>query len=186
MAGSTSGSGASTAARRYAEAAFGIARDHGTYAQWQSDLASIVQLVDDPAAGPYLASLRVDEDSKRRLIERALDVAPLAKNLALLMLQRGRLHLAGQVAGEFDRLYNAEHGIAIAEVTTAVPVSDGERQAIERRLQEITGAREVRIRSHVDPAIIGGMVARVGDRLIDGSTRTRLLQLRRALAGEAR
>ncbi len=186
MAGSKSGTGVSIAARRYAEAAFGIARDRGTYAQWQEDLSSIAQLVDDPTAGPYLASLRVGEADKRRLLERALDIGPLAKNLALLLLQRGRLHLAGQLSAEFERLYNAEHGIALAEVTTAVPVSDAEERAIAARLQEITGAREVRLQTRVDPAIIGGMVARVGDRLIDGSTRTRLVQLRRALAGESR
>jgi F-type H+-transporting ATPase subunit delta len=56
---------------------------------------------------------------------------------------------------------------------------------VAEHLRRLTGAREVRLSTRVDPSIIGGVIARIGDRLIDGSTRTRLIQLRRTLAGEA-
>jgi F-type H+-transporting ATPase subunit delta len=69
-----------------------------------------------------------------------------------------------------------------AHVTTAVPLSDEDQQAIADRLQSLTRANAIRMETSVDPAIIGGLVARVGDRLIDGSTRSRLIQLRKSLA----
>jgi F-type H+-transporting ATPase subunit delta len=175
-----------TAANRYAEAAFGIAREDGAFDRWRADLASIAELAEHPQAGPFLAAERVLEADKRRLLERALDISPLAMNVALMLLQRGRLPLAPQILAAYDRLLDEQRGIVNAEVTTAVPLDDGARQMVSERLRQLTGANEIRITTRIDPSLIGGMVARVGDRLIDGSTRTRLIQLKRALAGEAR
>lgn len=178
---------ASTTARRYAEAAFGIARDTGTEDQWRADLDAIAELAEHPQAAPFFASGRVSEDDKRRLLERALaDLSPLAMNLARILLNRGRLTLAPQIAAAYNAMLDAERGIQHALVTTAVNLSDAERQAVARRLQELTGAREVQLETRVDPSIIGGMIVRIGDRLIDGSTRTKLVELKRSLAGMTR
>jgi F-type H+-transporting ATPase subunit delta len=67
-------------------------------------------------------------------------------------------------------------------VVTAVPLAGAERQAVEERLSQITG-KKVIVHPEVEPAIVGGLVARVGDRLIDGSTRSKLLALKRTLEG---
>lgn len=175
------------AAKRYAEAVYSIARDEGTQDRWQDDLATVAELVENREAAAYMARSRTSEADKRRLVEAVLrGASPLALNLALLLLQRNRLHLAPQIAAEFARMLDAERGIQHAEVTTAVPLGDAERRDLEGRLQQLTGAREVRLETRVDPDLIGGMVARIGDRLIDGSTRTRLLQLKRRLAGATR
>ncbi len=171
------------AAKRYAEAVAGIARDGGTQDVWRDDLDSLAQLVQDPQAGPFLTSARVDQAEKRRLLDRALVVSPLAMNLALLLLDKGRLAAAPAIAAAYSHMLDAERGIVDADVTTAVVLSDEERRVVGQRLRAITGANEVRVAAHVDPALIGGMVVRVGDQLIDGSTRTRLLQLKRTLAG---
>lgn len=175
------------AAKRYAEAVFGIARDSGTEDVWRDDLGTLRELVENPQAAAFLASGRTSEAQKRQLVEAVLRGAqPLALNLARLLLQRGRLGLAPQIAAEYDRMLDVSRGIEHAQVTTAVPLSDAERAAVEDRLRALTGAREVRLETRIDPSLIGGMTARVGDRLIDGSTRTRLLQLKRSLAGAAR
>jgi F-type H+-transporting ATPase subunit delta len=173
-------------ARRYAEAVYAIAGDTGTYDQWRADLHSIATLVQIPDVAAFLRSTRPSDADKRTLIQRSLDVAPLAMNLALLLLKRGRLHLAPQIARLYDAMLDRANGIEHARVVTAVPLGDEERQAIADRLRVLTGAREVQIETEVDPSIIGGMIARIGDRLIDGSTRTRLLQLKRTLEGAAR
>jgi len=178
--------GTSIAARRYAEAAYAIAKDSGTQDQWRDDLASIAQVVEYPQVSGYLADAKVSEDEKARLLQRALDISPLGMNLALLLLERGRLHLAPWILAEFDRMLDEERGVARAVVTTAVPLAPGEEQAVAERLRALVGAREVRLETEVDPSLIGGMVARIGDRLIDGSVRTRLVQLKRSLAGTAR
>ncbi|MHB8377115.1 MAG: F0F1 ATP synthase subunit delta, partial [Dehalococcoidia bacterium] len=85
----------------------------------------------------------------------------------------------------FGEQVDERRGIAHALVTTAVPLSDDERGAVAARLSAITG-KTVDVVPVVDPAIIGGVVARIGDQLIDGSTRTRLKALRRSLEGAAR
>jgi F-type H+-transporting ATPase subunit delta len=175
-----------SAANRYAEAAFGLATDSGTQDQWRDDLASIAELVEHPQAGPYLLSERTSDTDKLRLLERSLDISPLGMNLTRMMLHRGRLHMAPQVSAAYDRMLDKQRGIEHAEVTTAVPLSEAEQRAVAERLKQITGAREVRMSNRVDPALIGGMIAQVGDRLIDGSTRTRLIQLKRSLAGDTR
>jgi F-type H+-transporting ATPase subunit delta len=175
-----------TAANRYAEAAFGIAGEDGTYDRWRSDLASIVELVEHTRVGPYLISDRTPEAEKRNVIERALDISPLAMNLAMMLVQRGRLPLAPQILAAYDRLLDEQRGVVSAEVTTAVPLDEDGQRMVSERLRQLTGASEIRISTNVDPSLIGGLVARVGDRLIDGSTRGRLIQLKRALAGETR
>ncbi|MER3419578.1 MAG: F0F1 ATP synthase subunit delta [Chloroflexota bacterium] len=171
-------------ARRYAEAVFAIAREHRTEDQWRDDLRSLADLVRHPQAGRFLTSFRVRREEKRRLLERALDVSPLAMNLALLLLQRERLALAPRIAAAYEHMLDAARGVAHAEVTTAVPLAPEDERTVAEHLRRLTGAREVRLTTRVDPAIIGGVIARLGDRLIDGSTRTRLIQLRRTLAGE--
>ena len=81
---------------------------------------------------------------------------------------------------EDQALYEEDRGIAHASVRTAVAMSDGEQEALVKRLSDMTG-KSILIEAEVDPQIIGGMVVRIGDRLIDGSTRTRLITLRRRL-----
>jgi F-type H+-transporting ATPase subunit delta len=69
-------------------------------------------------------------------------------------------------------------------VTTAVPLSDDQVQGVAARLSRITG-KQISVEPKVDPAIMGGLIARVGDTLIDGSTRSRLIALRKDLRGAA-
>ena len=172
------------AAKRYAQAAFDIAREKDEFDRWVEDLQAIADLAAQPGVVEMLASSRVPFEVKERLLRSGLaGVSPLALNLARLLVQKGRIAMAGQVRDEYQRLLDEHRGIAQALVLTAVPLSDDEERAVAQRLRELTG-KEIVLERQVDPEILGGLVARVGDRLIDGSTRTRLLELRRRLAGE--
>jgi F-type H+-transporting ATPase subunit delta len=90
--------------------------------------------------------------------------------------------LAGQIREEFERLVDEHQGVAHAQVVTAVPLSERDKREVEERLSQMIGKKLV-VEAEVDPTIMGGLVARIGDRLIDGSTRTRLTDLRRRLGG---
>jgi len=169
------------AAKRYAEAVFQIARDQGAIESWQRDLQTVAAVFADPEVLGLLESAKVPRQAKEDVLRRTLTgVSPLALNFARLLVQRRRVALAPQVADFFRELADAALGIAHAEVVTAIEIGDAERQLIAQRLGQITG-KQVQIESRVDPSIIGGVVAQVGDRLIDGSARTRLLALRRRL-----
>ena len=169
------------AARRYAEAAFEIAREAGTEDRWSEGLALVAAVFSNPEMTAVMQEARISTANKLAAAEQTLaGVDPLVLNLARLLVNRGRTALAAQVAEAFQELLDAQRGIAHAEVTTAVPLSEGEAKAVAAKLGEITG-KEVVVETRVDEGIIGGLVARIGDKLIDGSTRSRLAALKRRL-----
>ena len=93
--------------------------------------------------------------------------------------------MMAEIVDEFQRLWNSHRGIEIAEVTTAVPLDKEDEQKLARQLGRIIG-KKVMVKSEVDSGIIGGFVARIGDRLLDGSTRNKLAVLKKELAGAGR
>ncbi|MFB3052905.1 MAG: ATP synthase F1 subunit delta [Dehalococcoidia bacterium] len=169
------------AARRYGEAAFQIARDGGTEERWSEGLSLMAAVFSDSEIAALMQEARISSADKMGLAEKALaGVDPLVLNLARLLVHRGRTALASQIAEAFQELADAERGIAHALVTTAVPLSDDETRAVAEKLSEISD-QQVVVETEVDERIIGGLVARIGDKLIDGSTRSRLLALKRRL-----
>ena len=169
------------AARRYAEAAFQIAREQKSEERWSRGLELMAALFSDPQAQAIMADARIALAEKLGLTERTLaDADPLVLNLTRLLVQRGRTSLGPEIAQAFQELLDEQMGIAHALVTTAVPLSDDERKAVAEKLGEITG-KQVAVETRVDESIIGGLVARIGDRLIDGSTRSKLQALKRQL-----
>jgi len=171
------------AAKRYAEAAYLLAREEHKEDAWAEGLRALAALFGDAQAAAIFQNVRIPLQRKQELLEKALEgVDPLVLNLARLLLRRGRTSLGPQIAEAYQELLDEARGISHATVTTAVPLTDGDVEAIQRRLQEITGG-EVTVETRVDEGILGGLVARIGDRLIDGSTRSKLLQLKRQLEG---
>ena len=111
-------------------------------------------------------------------------VAAPVLNLIKLMIRRGRIHELPRLAAEFRRLDNARQGITIATAVSAAPLTKEEIEALTRRMEQFTGGR-IELAVQVDPSLLGGVVVRVGDRLIDGSVRGRLERLRNQLVSGA-
>jgi len=167
--------------RRYSQAIFEIALEAKELDKWQSDLSQIAQVTDDASLLAWLQSPRVHFDDKEKVLSGQLkDVNPLALNLLYLLLIKGRLDMAGEIADEYQTMLNSHRGIEVAEVTTAVPLGDEERQALSKRLENIV-KKKIVIKSEVDPAIVGGFTARIGGKLLDGSTHSKLVALKREL-----
>jgi F-type H+-transporting ATPase subunit delta len=172
------------AAKRYAQAAFAVALEQGDPRRWLGDLGSLSDLVAQPEAAALLSSDRVPATEKDRLLEAGLPgAAPAVLNLARLLIAKRRIGLAEQVREEFSNLLDEHEGRARAVVITAVPLDDQQRTQVAERLGIITG-KTVSVQEAVDPDILGGLVARVGDTLIDGSTRSRLVALKKNLQGD--
>jgi F-type H+-transporting ATPase subunit delta len=173
------------AAKRYAQAALAVALEHGEPERWTADLAALAALMTQPEAAALLESDRVSDAEKDALLTAPLsEVSPRAMNLARLLVAKRRSALAGQIGLEFQTLLDEHQGVARAAVTTAVSLSDKQVEEVAAKLSQITG-KQVSVEPQVDPAILGGLIARVGDTLIDGSTRSRLSALKKELRGAA-
>jgi F-type H+-transporting ATPase subunit delta len=169
------------AAKRHAQAVFQLALERGELEKWLEDLKTIATTLSQPQLMAILESPKVHLDEKMELISRCLPgVSQLALNLVYLLVARRRLRLIDQIASEYQRLADAYQGLEHAEVTTAIPLDEEDRKRLSERLAELTGTR-IMLSTKVDPNVIGGFVVRIGDRLIDGSTKSKLDSLRKSL-----
>jgi F-type H+-transporting ATPase subunit delta len=171
------------AAKRYAQAAFEIARESNDLNEWSVALSEISELMRNPEVARVLENTRIAVDAKLDFLAQALpNVPPLALNLARLLVRKGRTRLAAEVSAEFRRLADESQQISHARAVTAVPLSDAEREALVNRLQAETGMR-ILLETEVDPNLLGGIVLQIGDRLVDSSTKHKLEALRQNLVG---
>ncbi len=171
------------AAKRYAEAAYLIAHEDRKEDVWLEGLASMATLFGDPDAQVFLQNSRVPPSAKAQLVETALaGVDPLILNLGRLLLRRGKTALGPQIREAFQQLIDEAKGISHATVTSAVALGGDDVNAITQKLTGLTGGPVV-VEMQVDESILGGLVVRIGDRLIDGSTKSRLAALKQRLAG---
>ncbi|MDP6605879.1 MAG: ATP synthase F1 subunit delta [Dehalococcoidia bacterium] len=173
------------AGRRYALAVADLAREHGDAEQWHNAIDGLDVLTSTPAYVDALQSERSDDDRLQTVVREIVPgIGALQLNLFRLLRQKARLALGPSIASYYRELRDEQRGVVRAEVRTAVELSDERRQAISDRLQQWTG-QTVEVEAAVDPALLGGAEIRVGDRLIDGSTRGRLRGLREQLVRSA-
>jgi F-type H+-transporting ATPase subunit delta len=178
---------ASSAAKRYAQAVFSLGKERGTLDAWQSDLALLSTIVSDGRTATFLTNPSVPAERKIAALESTLDatVQPETRNLAKLLIERDRTALAPEIAEIFADQLRAERGIAVAQVTTAERLTPDEQDLVRQKLETMTGKR-IELAMKIDPEIIGGIIIRIGDQVIDGSVRNKLERLRSRLAGGRR
>ncbi len=169
---------------RYARALAAIGEQTGTLAalhrEW-NDLRATVEAM--PAALPSLINPRVPVERRREALDdllRATGASRTTRAAAMLLFGKGRLLDLPHVAGALDGIVRARTGQVGAAVTTAASMPDAFHERLKAALERATGKTLVVERS-VDPGILGGVVARVGDILYDGSVRTALARLRERL-----
>jgi ATP synthase F1 delta subunit len=129
---------------------------------------------------PYLSTAE-KEEGMRRAIEGA-DEAFL--NFLDLVVENHRMPVIFRIRREFDELWQQENQLLPVQVTSAVPLDDAIVEEIGSTIGEQTG-KQVELSSHVDPDILGGIVVRVGNSILDASIRNRLEQLRKQVAKAA-
>lgn len=173
-------------AKRYAQAIFEIALEKKELDKWQADLQRIAVLTQDAEFVAVMDNPKYSFEAKSKLISNQIgQINPLAKNLAFLLISRGLFSIIQEVYAEYQLLLDNFRGIEKADITTAVPLSDAEKNQLTESLRALTG-KKIILSLNVDPSIIGGLVIRVGGRLIDGSTNSQLAALKGELAGMGR
>jgi F-type H+-transporting ATPase subunit delta len=170
-------------AKRYSQAIFEIAKERNEFDEWQRDLQQIAILAQNHELLLIMENPQFPVAEKFKLLNTQLkNLSPLALNLACILTGNGKFYLITDIYAEYRKRLDSYRGIEQAEVTTAVPLDENERQKLAERLGEIT-RKKIIMTARVDPGIIGGVIARVGEVIIDGSTRSQLAALKNEIAG---
>jgi F-type H+-transporting ATPase subunit delta len=172
-----------TIARNYAEALLALADKANDTAGWGRTVTEVADAVSgDATLRHFLESPRVSAAQKREILEKAFQdrVPRLFLRYLQMLVTKRRQMLLPTIATEYRNLLDEQEGRVHAQVTFARPASDADREAVARGLSRTLG-KQVVPHVTVDPSIIGGVVVKVGDRVMDGSVRRRLRLLRERL-----
>ena len=173
--------------KRYAQAIFQIALERDQLERWLEDLATLAGATAHVEFSQLLDSPQIPDRQTLEVIQDVLgsSVGPLAINLMAILASRNIAHIVPEIAEQYQRLLDAHRGIERAEIVSAVPLEEERLRQIADVLGRLV-SKDIRLTSRVEPRLIGGLVARVGDRVIDGSIRAKLQTMRRELVEQLR
>ena len=171
--------------RGYAEAFHAVARAEGELDSVEEQLFAFATLVErDHRVRDALTDPSLPAENKRGLVAEALGerANPVAVELLGLLVDLGHGRDVDRVVEAMAQVSAESRSHALAEVRSAVPLDDARKRRLEEALSSATG-RQVEVRVVVDPSVIGGIVARIGDEIFDGSVKSRLDDAKQQLVG---
>ena len=176
-------SGDLRAARRYSTALFRMAVNRNEVDEVADSLKTVTDVVtQSPELMTVLHHPRISRERKKELLKQVFEnrVRADVEHFLILLVEKDRAEIIPNVARQFGILLDEYRRETDAEAVTAVPLTDAQEAALRQRLQAATGYT-VRLKTRVDESILGGLIVRVGDRLIDGSSATQLQMMREQL-----
>jgi len=173
-------------AGRYALAIFELAQEERAVEAVAADFATLKQLMTESPDLTRLVRAAVfsrDEQAAgmNGLLHR-MEASPLTRRFILLLASKRRLFALGDIIRAYNSLVAKQKGEMSAQVTSARPLSDDETAELKSILKSKL-SREIELETRVDPALLGGLIVKVGSRMIDSSLRTKLSSLRMAMRG---
>ena len=171
---------------RYASALFDLASEQGVVTAVEGDLIKLGEaLRGSTDLSDLIRNPQVGRDAAARAMDGVagvLALSPLTRNFLGVLAANRRLFALPDVIRAFSTIAAAQRGEVTAEVTTAHPLTDDQLAHLSQKLKAREG-KEVKITTHVDPDVLGGLVVRIGSKQIDSSIRTRLNSLAQAMKG---
>ncbi|MEX2356433.1 MAG: ATP synthase F1 subunit delta [Thermaerobacterales bacterium] len=174
-----------TIARRYAAAFYQAADGAGVVDEAGDRLSALVDVLNEqPRVRRVIENRRLPRSDREQLLMDILGGDPpgILVNLLRLLVEKRREIYIEDIYREYHLATLSARNIAEARVTTAVELGPDAAERIRTRLEEITG-QKIRILPEIDPAVVGGLLVRIGDRRLDGSLRRQLHELRQDIAG---
>jgi F-type H+-transporting ATPase subunit delta len=172
-------------AGRYGNALFELARDSKAVDAVKADLERFDALIaDNPDLNRMVRSPVFGADEQLRALAAILDKAGikgLAANFLRVITTNRRLFAVRDMIRAYRVLAARQKGEVTAEVTVAEPLSDKNIGALKDALKSVTGGKDIDLDMNVDPAIIGGLIVKVGSRMVDSSLRTKLNAIKIAM-----
>jgi F-type H+-transporting ATPase subunit delta len=170
-------------AQVYSRSLFEVAKEHGKLDLIKEQLEVFADALEQNRElaifffSPYFST----EEKKQGLKRALVDAEPIFVNFLELLIENHRMPVIYRARRQYEALWDAEHRLLPVEVTSAVALDPAVAEELGRRIREQTG-QTVELTSHVDPGILGGIVLRVGNSILDASIKNRLQQLRREVA----
>jgi F-type H+-transporting ATPase subunit delta len=169
-------------AQRYAKALLQAALDAGVADDVFDDAKNLGLMSESPMLRNFLGSPQVPTEAKHGILDKALGgrAHKLFLDFLHVLIDKKRIMFARDIAEAYRYLYEKHRGIVQVKTITAVPLEDRQKERLVRKLEEQT-KKTIQLAHVVDPNILGGMILRMEDRLIDGSVRYQLEELKRRL-----
>jgi F-type H+-transporting ATPase subunit delta len=170
-------------AQVYSRSLFEVAKEHGKLDLIKEQLGAFADALHETRElaifffSPYFST----EEKKRGLESALVDADPTLVNFLELLIEKHRMPVIFRTRRQYETLWDIEHRLLPVEVTSAVALDPAVAEELGRRIREQTG-QNVELTSKVDPDVLGGIVLRVGNSILDASIKNRLQQLRREVA----
>jgi F-type H+-transporting ATPase subunit delta len=173
-----------TVARRYAKALLTLGKEDGKYKEYGEGVSGFAALLQrEPELRDALTNPVHSREDRHKLLLRMIELLqmpPMVANLLQLMFDKHRLAALDGVAQAYQELLDEVENISRAKVRSAIFLDDATQERLRQTMEKLTGSTVV-MEVEEDPSIIGGIVARVGDLVLDGSVRTQINSLRESL-----
>lgn len=164
----------------YASALMSLAKSNNLSEEFGNDIRSLLSLLDgSEELRQFLASPLVKPEDKKAVIKQIAgeEMNPLMRSFLSLLIDKGRILFLEGIGKQYLSQLRELNQTVLAEVTSAVPLSDAQQQTVREKVQAMTSARQVEIETKIDADLIGGVVIKVGSQVIDASLRGQLRRL---------
>lgn len=173
-------------ARRYAKALFIVGKEQNNYDEYNQILQGVAKLyVSNPEVVDALTNPLYPLDIKEKVMAgmiKSMGVDKVMGNFLTLLVHKKRTMILPEIAEEFQVMVDSEKNISHGHVVSAIELSDELQENVQATLEKLTG-KKVKLTTSVDPSIIGGIIAKVGDLVLDGSIKTQLAGLKDSIKG---
>jgi len=173
-------------AKRYAKAIFTIGQEKDTYEEYNAVLQGLAELYKaDPDIGDALTNPLYPLDVKEKVmaaIVGSMEVDTVMGNFLNLLVQKQRAEILPEIAESYKVMVDEAKNISHGNVISAIELSDELKSNVQTVLEKLTG-KQVELTTSVDPSILGGIIAKVGDLVLDGSIKTQLAGLKDSIKG---
>lgn len=175
-------------ARRYAKALFAVGKEEGKFEEYNDALQGLAELY---SSGAELADALTNPlyplDVREKVMEgivASMGVEKIMANFLNLLVEKKRAGILPEIAEEFQTMVDEEKNVSHGSVVSAVELNEELQAKVQATLEKLTG-KKVELTTSVDPSIIGGIIAKVGDLELDGSIKTQLASLKDSIKGRA-
>ena len=172
--------------REYGEGLYALCREERMEADVLNEIHALSQAFGENSAFLHLlANMSLSKEERVKIVDDTLDgkIHEYVLNFIKILVERGAIHEFSECVKAYQASYNRDHQVAEAEVTTAKPLTDGQKTKLIEKLRSMS-SREVVIKEKIDPSVLGGILLEMDGKRYDNTVLNRLKTIRQAMAGE--